>query len=62
MLSDGWGFFNRLALGIAGLFFLFFTFDFLWEQGESVMENQSTVETYKEMVGRPVSFGVILNE
>jgi len=58
ILSDGWGLFNRIALAVAGLFFLFFTFDFLWEQGESVIENQSTVETYKEMVGRPGTLAV----
>jgi len=45
---------------ILAIFFLLFTFDFLWEQGEAVKENQTTVETYKEMLGRPVRENIFI--
>jgi len=52
----GWGTVNKIFLAIGAVFFLLFAFDFMWEQFEAVIENQTTVETYKNMVGRPGTF------
>ena len=54
MTKDVGGTINKILLAIGGIFFLLFAFDFMWEQFEAVKENQTTVETYKNMVGKPV--------
>lgn len=45
----------HIFIMIFGFFFAYYTSDFLNEQYEAITENQTTVETYKNMVGRPVS-------
>ena len=49
-----------IILAILAAFFTFFTSDFLYEQIESVAENQTTVETYKNQMGKPVIFNLFL--
>ena len=41
---------------ILSIFFIFFCCDFLYDQYEGLKQNQSTVESYKELIGKPVFF------
>ena len=43
------------ALMFIALFFAVFTADFLYDQLQCIQENQTTVETHKELYGRPGS-------
>ena len=47
---------QKVILVLLSAFFVFFTFDFLYEQIEAIDMNQTTVETYKNMLGKPYSF------
>ena len=45
-----------LIVILISIFFFFFCFDFFYEQMEGIKENQTTVECYKGLFGKPVSF------
>jgi palmitoyltransferase len=57
-----WGMVLTIVLAIISAFFIFFTADFLYEQLEAISENQTTVETYKNVVGKPGDFWRNLEE
>ncbi|EGR28672.1 zinc finger family protein, putative [Ichthyophthirius multifiliis] len=48
--------FQCIIFSLMAAFFMYFTLDFLQDQFESIKENQTTVESYKEKYGMPDSF------
>ena len=56
-IRDIFSFGNLLALilSLFSVFFLFFCCDFCWDQYEGIVENQTTVESYKDVWGKKVS-------
>jgi len=61
VLSTPWATIQRFICGFLAIFFLIFACDFLYEQIEAVAQNQTTVETYKNMVGKPVIIAIGCN-
>lgn len=45
---------GHILIAIFALFFANFTWEFLREQYEAIRDNQTTVETYKNLAGKKV--------